>query len=40
MIDRAERREPLFHPQDGICRGPAQPLPVIPQPDERRLESA
>jgi hypothetical protein len=28
MIERASRREPLFHPHDGICRGmTAAPAP-------------
>jgi hypothetical protein len=39
MIERARRREPLFHPQDGLCQKLAQSLPLISELSER-LESA
>ena len=39
MIERAMRREPLFHPMDGLLRRIRQPLATVPEPVER-LESA
>jgi hypothetical protein len=39
MIERALRREPLFHPMDGLLNKIRQPLPTVPEAIER-LESA
>jgi len=39
MIERAMRREALFHPLDGLRHRLRQPLPQISLPGER-LESA
>jgi len=39
MIERAMRREPLFHPQDGLRQKLRQPLPLVAALAER-LESA
>jgi hypothetical protein len=41
MIERASRREPLFHPRDGICQGnPAAPdlTPNTWQPADEPLD--
>ncbi len=40
MIERAARREPLFHPLDGLRKTQRQPLPMVPDQLELRLESA
>jgi hypothetical protein len=40
MIQRAARREPLFHPLDGLRQTQRQPLPMVPEQPKRRLESA
>jgi hypothetical protein len=39
MIERALRREPLFHPLDGLRQKLRHPLPMISDTGER-LESA
>jgi hypothetical protein len=39
MIERAERREPLFHPLDGLPQAQRATLPRLPEP-LARLESA
>jgi hypothetical protein len=40
MIERAARREPLFHPLDGLYQTQRRPLPVLPETPGLRLESA
>jgi hypothetical protein len=39
MLERALRREPLFHPLDGLRQKLRQPLPMVSAAAER-LESA
>ena len=40
MKEQDSRRESLFHPLDGLRPCPSQPLPMRPEAEERRLESA
>jgi hypothetical protein len=40
LIARAARREPLFHPLDGLCCLRRLSLPMAPEAKPPRLESA